>query len=151
MTPTTGGRPGRRDWVLCGVDVAAVGRPDRPTTHPGHPQPRRGRRTGGPTAAATDAALLAAAGVDLPVLGWTLPAAVAEALNRELGTGFVGHRAADIDIDLPVRRVRQTAACAAHESQAIPTSVLWRRLELLGDTESLRWLSNPSAAQELPK
>ena len=24
MTPTTRGRPGRRDWVLCGVDVAAV-------------------------------------------------------------------------------------------------------------------------------
>ena len=101
-------------------------------------------------AAATDAALLAAAGLDLPVLGWTLPAAVAEALNRRLGTGFVGHRAADIDIELAVHRVLQTAACAAHESQAIPTSVLWRRLELLGDTEYLRWLSNPPAAQELP-
>ena len=24
MTPTTCGRPGRRDWVLCGVDAAAV-------------------------------------------------------------------------------------------------------------------------------
>ena len=24
MTPTTRSRPGRRDWVLCGVDVAAV-------------------------------------------------------------------------------------------------------------------------------
>src|SRR5664279_3650163 len=36
-------------------------------------------------AAATDAALLAAVGLDMPVLGWTLPAAVAEALNRELG------------------------------------------------------------------
>ena len=24
MTPTTCGRPGRREWVLCGVDAAAV-------------------------------------------------------------------------------------------------------------------------------
>ena len=94
-------------------------------------------------AAATAAALLATAGVELPVLGWTLPAAVADRLNRELGTGFVGHRAADIDLQLTVDRARQTAACAAHVSQAIPTSVLWRRLQLLGDTEYLRWLSNP--------
>ncbi len=93
-------------------------------------------------AAATDAALLAAAGLDLPVLGWTLPATVATRLNRELGAGFVGHRAAEIDIKLTVDRALQAAACAAHVSQAIPTSVLWRRLELLGDVEHLRWLSN---------
>jgi hypothetical protein len=28
-------------------------------------------------------------------------------------------------------------------SQALPDSVLWRRLELLGDIESLRWLRQP--------
>jgi LmbE family N-acetylglucosaminyl deacetylase len=98
-------------------------------------------------AAATAGALLAASRLDLPVLGWTVPAAVADRLNRELGTGFVGHQAADIDIELPVDRARQTAACAAHVSQAIPTSVLWRRLELLSDTEHLRWLSNPPGAE----
>ncbi|HEY5114783.1 MAG TPA: PIG-L family deacetylase [Nakamurella sp.] len=119
-----------------GTDGLLVFDPSGVTGHPDH-------------AAATAAALLAAAGLDLPVLAWTLPAAVAEALNRELGTGFVGHRAAEIDIVLTVDRARQEAACAAHVSQAIPTSVLWRRLELLGHTEHLRWLSNPPAAQEL--
>ena len=120
------------------ADGLLVFDPSGVTGHPDH-------------AAATAAALLAAAGPDLPVLGWMLPAAVAEALNRELGTVFVGHEAAEVDIVLPVDRARQTAACAAHVSQAIPTSVLWRRLELLGDTEHLRWLSNPPAAQELSK
>ena len=110
------------------ADGLLVFDPSGVTGHPDH-------------AAATAVALLAAAGLGLPVLGWTLPAAVADRLNRELGTGFVGHDAADIDIELTVDRARQTAACAAHVSQAIPTSVLWRRLELLGDTEYLRWLS----------
>ena len=112
------------------ADGLLVFDPSGVTGHPDH-------------AAATAAALLATAGVELPVLGWTLPTAVADRLNRELGTGFVGHRAADIDLQLTVDRARQTAACAAHVSQAIPTSVLWRRLELLGDSEYLRWLSNP--------
>src|SRR5664279_3292340 len=89
------------------ADGLLVFDPSGVTGHPDH-------------AAATAAALLAAAGLDLRVLGWTLP----------------------------VDRAKQTAACAAHVSQAIPTSVLWRRLELLGDTEYLRWLSNPPAAEE---
>src|SRR6266540_1317337 len=33
-----------------------------------------------------------------------------------------------------------------HPSQALPTSALWRRLELLGDAERLRWLRNPASA-----
>lgn len=37
-------------------------------------------------------------------------------------------------------RSRQLSASRAHASRALPESVLWRRLELLGDTESLRWL-----------
>jgi LmbE family N-acetylglucosaminyl deacetylase len=118
------------------ADGLLVFDPSGVTGHPDH-------------AAATAAALLAAAGLDMPVLGWTLPAPVANRLNRELGTGFVGHQAAEIDIELPIDRAKQTAACAAHVSQAIPTSVLWRRLELLGDTEHLRWLTNPPTAQEL--
>lgn len=91
--------------------------------------------------AATRAAMLAAAGSDLPVLGWTIPAAVAAQLNAEFGTQFTGHEPAAIDITLPVRRARQLAAARAHTSQAIPGSPLWRRLELLGNQESLRWLA----------
>jgi len=91
-------------------------------------------------AAASEAALLAADGLDLCVLGWTLPREVAEQLNREFGTDFHGHRSAVIDIELTVARERQVAASASHVSQAIPTSVLWRRLELMGATEQLRWL-----------
>ena len=67
MTPT-GRRSGRRDWLLCGVDIAAVlallalssrtgdplvgiarrrvGRPHRPPTPARHPQPYRSRHTG---------------------------------------------------------------------------------------------------------
>ncbi len=101
--------------------------------------------------AATAAALLAGTGLGLPVLGWTLPAAVARRLNDEFGAGFVGHRASEIDIELPVDRRKQSAACAAHVSQAIPTSVLWRRLELLGETEHLRWLSDVPVAQGLSR
>lgn len=91
-------------------------------------------------AATSPAALLAAADLNLPVLGWTLPASVAAQLNRELATNFVVHPAADIGIELPVKRMRQLAASHAHVSQAISTSVLWRRLQLLGDTEHLRYL-----------
>jgi hypothetical protein len=39
-----------------------------------------------------------------------------------------------------VHRERQLQAVRAHPSQAVPGSVLWRRLELLGDREHLRWL-----------
>jgi LmbE family N-acetylglucosaminyl deacetylase len=91
-------------------------------------------------AAASEAALLAADGLDLPVLSWTLLREVAEQLNRELGTDFHGHRSDVIDIELTVTRERQVAASASHVSQAIPTSVLWRRLQLMGATEELRWL-----------
>jgi len=90
--------------------------------------------------AATAAGLLAAEMLNLPVLGWTLPEGVAAQLNKELGSSFIGHRNEDIDVRLTVDRVRQRVASRAHVSQALPSSVLWRRLELLGDTESLRWL-----------
>ncbi|KMO73451.1 hypothetical protein [Mycolicibacterium chlorophenolicum] len=97
-------------------------------------------------AAASAAALRAASDLNLPVLGWTLPNTVADQLNREYETGFVEPPAVNIDIELPVTRSRQVAACASHVSQAIPTSVLWRRLELLGDGEHPRWLRGPDTA-----
>ena len=97
--------------------------------------------TGHPDHAAASAAALSAADVlDLPVVGWTLPAAVAKALNDERGTAFTGHRDDEVDFVVHVARDRQYAAAAAHVSQALPTSVLWRRLDLLGDVEALRCL-----------
>jgi LmbE family N-acetylglucosaminyl deacetylase len=91
-------------------------------------------------AVATAAAMRAAEERRLPVLGWTIPVRVAAALNDEFGTSFTGHEVSEIDVVLPVDRHRQRVASLAHASQAVPTSVLWRRLELLGDLEHLRWL-----------
>jgi len=96
--------------------------------------------------AATSAALLAAAMLNLPVLGWTLPETVAAQLNREFGANFTGHRDEDIDLRAGVDRATQRLASRAHVSQAVPGSVLWRRLDLLADTESLRWLRRPDGA-----
>jgi N-acetylglucosamine malate deacetylase 2 len=93
--------------------------------------------------AATAATLAAADALDLPVLGWTLPAPVADTLNAERGTAFDGHSPAQIDYIIRVDRARQRAALAEHASQAVSSSVLWRRLELLGNTEHLRWLRAP--------
>jgi len=90
--------------------------------------------------AATAAALAAAERLDLPVLAWTLPQHVATALNEGTGASFVGHLPADIDLTVTVDRATQRIACLEHASQAIPTSILWRRLDLLGDLEHLRWL-----------
>lgn len=108
-----------------GADGLLVFDPSGVTGHPDH-------------VAATAAAQRAAEALDLPVLGWTLPAAVAKRLNREQGTSFRGHRPEDVDREVDVDRGRQLAAAAAHASQALPTSVLWRRLELLGEREWLR-------------
>ena len=100
--------------------------------------------------AATAAGLLAAEMLNLPVLGWTLPEPVAAQLNQELGASFVGHRDQEIDLRVSVERTRQRLASHAHKSQALPSSVLWRRLELLGDSESLRWLHGPLGATVTP-
>ena len=98
--------------------------------------------------AATMAALEAAKALDLPVLGWTVPRAVADQLNEEFDTGFVGHDPDAVDLTVAVDRNRQRMASLAHASQAVPTSVLWRRLELLGDVEYLRWLRRAAPATQ---
>jgi len=96
-------------------------------------------------AAATAAALQAAEVLDLPVLAWTLPAEVAGELNAELGNAaFTGCRPDQIDVRITVDRTHQIAASRAHHTQAVPSSPLWRRLELLGDSEYLRWLRRPA-------
>ncbi len=97
-------------------------------------------------AAATAAAMLAAEVLDLAVLAWTLPAEVAAQLNDELGVRvFKGCPPEQIDLRVTVDRSHQIAASHAHHTQAVPSSPLWRRLELLGDTEHLRWLRRPVA------
>lgn len=90
--------------------------------------------------AASQAGIDAATQLDLPVLGWTLPRSVAARLNDEFAAGFLGHPDEEVDLVVQVERGRQRLASLAHASQAVPTSVLRRRLELLGDHEHLRWL-----------
>lgn len=89
---------------------------------------------------ATAAALRAADTLEVGVLGWTVPAGVARQLRDEYGAPFHGHSEAEIDLVLSVDRTLQRKAVDCHPSQAVPGSVLWRRLELLGDHEHLRWL-----------
>lgn len=100
--------------------------------------------TGHPDHRAATAAALAAT-PSLPVLGWTVPRAVAGVLNAELGTGFGGRTADEVDLVLSVDRGPQHRAIACHASQSVDNPVLWRRLELLGDREWLRWLRRPPA------
>lgn len=92
---------------------------------------------------ATEAAL--ASTPELPVLAWTLPRRVAEALNAELATCFVGRADHEIDGVVRVGRDHQQRAVACHDSQSGDNVVLWRRLELLGNEESVRWLRRPEA------
>lgn len=101
----------------------------------GHPDHRR----------VTEAALAATARSGTPVLAWTIPEPVAAALNAEFGTAFIGAPVNAIDIAITPDRQRQRDAIRAHDSQARDNAVLWRRLELLGAYEYLRWLG-PSTA-----
>jgi LmbE family N-acetylglucosaminyl deacetylase len=104
----------------------------------GHPDHQR----------ATEAALAAADNGCFSVLAWAVPDAVAEALNAEFGTGFVGRPASEVDIVLSVDRRRQLASIRCHASQSIDNPVLWRRLELQGDLEWLVWLQQDRTKPE---
>ena len=104
----------------------------------GHPDHRR----------ATEAAMT---GADrLPVLAWNVPAAVGHALNQEFGTAFDGIDEEQVDLTVGVDRGVQRRAIACHRSQSSENPVLWRRLELLGDVESLRWLRPPGRDAAIP-
>lgn len=89
---------------------------------------------------ATEAALEAARPLGLQVLAWAIPAEVADVLNREFDTGFVGRADDELDLAVTVDRARQIDAIREHRSQSTDNPVLWRRLELLGTTEHLRHL-----------
>jgi len=91
-------------------------------------------------AAASEAAVRVAAARGIPVLGWALPDSVSAVLNEEFGADFAGYAADRLDLVVTVDRAGQRRAIAAHASQAVPGSVLWRRLELLGPHEYLRRL-----------
>ena len=95
---------------------------------------------------ATAVALRVATELQVGLLGWTIPTSVAQILNEEFGSTFAGHTDEEIDIEITVDRSRQRRAIDCHPSQALPGSLLWRRLELLSDHENLRWLHKPNLA-----
>lgn len=96
---------------------------------------------------ATQAALVAARAVHLPVLAWALPEQIARALNTELNTTFVGRSADELDLAWTVSRHRQRRAIGCHHSQSTDNPVLRRRLRLQGDVEHLRLLYVPERAE----
>ncbi len=93
--------------------------------------------------AATRAAVQAADAGGLPVLAWALPDTIAGRLRDETGVKFAGQPPERIDLCIRVNRARQRRAALMHASQISPTAVLWRRLQLQGDCEHLRWLLPP--------
>ena len=97
---------------------------------------------------ATDAALAAAEVLDIPVLAWAIPEPVAEQLNAEFRTNFVGREDSDLDFVIEVDRTRQLKAIACHGSQSVENPVLWRRLRLMGNGEWLRWLRPAHGSHE---
>jgi len=90
--------------------------------------------------AATDAALVAAATLDLAVLAWALPRAIADTLNHELGAAFAGREPDEVDFVVDVDRRAQLKAISCHASQATDNPVVHRRLALQQDHEWLRVL-----------
>jgi len=109
------------------VDGLVVFDPSGVTSHPDH-------------RAATQAAMRVGVERGLGVLGWTLPEEVANVLAKEFDMPFRGHTVRDVDLVIEVERATQLRAVQCHPSQAVPGSALWRRLELLGSREHLRWL-----------
>ncbi len=96
------------------------------------------------------AGLMAAGSAGLDAVAWSLPEDVAHALNREFGASFRGRSAAELGSPLTVDRSRQLRAIAEHRSQSAHNPVLWRRLELQGAHEWLRWAGVPDRSPVEP-
>jgi hypothetical protein len=79
------------------------------------------------------------------VIAWAIQQTVAVVLDAEFGTTFTGRPAEQIDLAITVDRAAQLEAIACHASQSAHNRVLWRRLELLGNTEHLRYLRRARA------
>ena len=90
---------------------------------------------------ATEVARAVARTTGLPLYAWTIPESLADQLNAEFDTAFAGRPPNELDLAVPSDRARQRRAIACHVSQATDNPVLWRRLELAGDTDHLRLLS----------
>jgi hypothetical protein len=95
--------------------------------------------------AASSAGLLAAKTLNLPVLGWALSETVAAHLRRELGGSRIDRQGQEIDLRVSLKRARQRLASHTIQSPAHPGRARWRQLELLAETESLRWLRPPNS------
>ncbi|NLE98381.1 MAG: PIG-L family deacetylase [Propionibacterium sp.] len=91
---------------------------------------------------ASEVAMKVAASHGIRVLGWALPVEVTRVLEEEFGARLCGYPADELHHALEVVRDAQRRAIDAHASQAVPGSMLWRRLELLGDREYLRDLTS---------
>lgn len=100
---------------------------------------------------ATAAAIAAAERLDLPVVAWTLDDRVADTLNDEFDTRFVGRPEREIDLRLPVDRRRQRAAMRCHRSQLDDNLVLASRMALSSDHEALRVLRYSGRSHRLPR
>jgi N-acetylglucosamine malate deacetylase 2 len=101
--------------------------------------------------AATAAAVAAAKAAALPVLAWTIPEAIASQLKTETGAPFVGRPGDEVDLCVRVDRTRQRRAAFLHVSQLSQGAVLWRRLQLQGDCENMRWIEpggSPGAGEQ---
>jgi len=92
---------------------------------------------------ATSAALLASETLNLPVLGWALSKTAAARLNQQTAGGFIGHRGEDTDLRTSLARARHRVATRAQASQTLPGSAGRSQLELLADSQSVRWLRPP--------
>lgn len=103
------------------AELLVVFEPGGVTGHPDHQ-------------AATAAAERVAATRGLPVLEWGVTPEVAERLNAEFGTSFVGLPGDDLVVD----RMRQHRAITCHASQASDNPVLARRLALQDQVERVR-------------
>ncbi len=97
-------------------------------------------------APALTASVRTAGSLSLPVLAWALPADIADRLRAETGQPFPGQAPGRLDFAIRVSRARQRQAALLHASQLSPGAPLWRRLELQGDVEHLRWLVRPPGA-----